>query len=78
MKYGSLLMSMVSKASCRSRSRRSRLLSDEEATPPLPVFPPALCWKSMMADASPHTAAAGVTEEENMTENHMIFNEFNG
>ncbi len=78
-------MSMVSKASCRSRSRRSRLLSDEEATPPLPVFPPALCWKSMMADRSPHTAAPGITEEENMfkqdanmTENHLKFKEFNG
>lgn len=43
-----LLMSMVSKASCRSLSRRSRLLSEAEATPPLPVFPPGRCWKSMM------------------------------
>lgn len=42
-------MSMVSKASCRSRSRRSRLLSEVEATPPLPVFPPARCWKSIFA-----------------------------
>lgn len=43
-----LLMSMVSKASCRRRSLRSRLLSEEEATPPLPVLPPGLCWKSMV------------------------------
>lgn len=43
-----LLMSMVSRASCRRRSLRSRLLSEEEATPPLPVLPPGRCWKSMM------------------------------
>lgn len=48
MKYGSLLMSMVSRASCRRRSLRSRLLSEEEATPPLPVLPPGRCWKSMV------------------------------
>lgn len=42
-----MLMSMVSRASWRSRSRRSRLLSEAEATPPLPVFPPGRCWKSM-------------------------------
>lgn len=43
-----LLMSMVSRASCLRRSLRSRLLSEEEATPPLPVLPPGLCWKSMV------------------------------
>lgn len=43
-----LLMSMVSRASCRRRSLRSRLLSEEEATPPLPVLPPGRCWKSMV------------------------------
>lgn len=43
-----LLMSMVSKANCRSLSLRSRLLSEAEATPPLPVLPPGRCWKSMM------------------------------
>lgn len=41
-------MSMVSRASCRRRSLRSRLLSEEEATPPLPVLPPGRCWKSMV------------------------------
>lgn len=46
--YLTLLMSMVSRASCRRRSLRSRLLSEEEATPPLPVLPPGRCWKSMM------------------------------
>lgn len=48
-KYGSLLMSMVSRASCRNRSRLSRLLSEADATPPLPVLPPARCWKSIFA-----------------------------
>ena len=48
-KYGSLLMSMVSRANWRSRSRLSRLLSEVEATPPLPVLPPARCWKSIFA-----------------------------
>ena len=48
-KYGSLLMSMVSKANWRSRSLLSRLLSEVEATPPLPVLPPARCWKSIFA-----------------------------
>lgn len=42
-------MSMVSSASWRNRSRLSRLLSEAEATPPLPVFPPARCWKSIFA-----------------------------
>lgn len=46
--WPTLLMSMVSRASCRSRSLRSRLLSEAEATPPLPVLPPGRCWKSMV------------------------------
>lgn len=45
------MMSMVSRASCRRRSRRSRLLSEEEATPPLPVLPPGRCWKSIAGAA---------------------------
>lgn len=43
-----LFRSIVSKASCLRRSRRSRLDSEAEATPPVPVLPPALFWKSMV------------------------------
>lgn len=43
-----MLRSIVSKASCLKRSRRSLFDSDHEATPPEPVFPPARFWKSML------------------------------
>ena len=43
-----LLRSIVSNASCLRRSRRSLLDSDHEATPPEPVLPPALFWKSIL------------------------------
>ena len=46
--YFTLLRSIVSNASCLRRSRRSLLDSDHEATPPEPVLPPALFWKSIL------------------------------
>jgi len=40
-------MSIVSKASCLSRSRRSLFVSLADATPPLPVLAPALVEKKI-------------------------------
>ena len=39
--------SIVSRASFRRRSFLSLLLSENPATPPPPVLPPARCWKSI-------------------------------
>ena len=44
---GTFARSMVSRASFRRRSFLSLLLSENPATPPPPVLPPARCWKSI-------------------------------
>ena len=41
---------MVSKASCLNLSLLSLLVSEAEATPPVPVLPPARFWKSIAVD----------------------------
>lgn len=55
-------MSMVSSAIWRSRSRRATLLSDALATPPVPVLPPGLFWKSIVPRGrATHEASACAT-----------------
>ena len=50
---GTLFISIVSRAKSLSLSLLSLLLSEPEATPPVPVLPPALFWKSILTPQVP-------------------------